>query len=99
MSEHLMFRLGRGSLKEAKESCRKLLGDVGEVGVYLDEESVGDLWIAFNELHIIKNIKYLKGEEKEPASIKVDFFIAYVKSRRKMVVSDREIEEYREEVL
>jgi len=99
MSEKLMYRLGRGSLAEAKGSLSKILGDIGEIGVYLDENSVNDLWLAINELHIINNIKYLKGEAREPASIKIDFFTAYIKSKNKIIVSDKEIEEYKEELL
>ena len=99
MSEKLMYRLGRGSLTEAKSALKRLLDDLGEVGVYLSEESINDLWLAINELHIINNIKYLKGEAREPASIKIDFFTAYIKSKNKIIVSDKEIEEYKEELL
>ena len=99
MSENLFYRLGRGSLKEAKEALKKLLQDIGEVGVYLGDESIEGLLLAVNELHIMNNIRFLKGEVREPASIKLDFFLAYVKSRNKIIVSDREVEEYREELL
>ena len=99
MSENLFYRLGRGSLREAKESLSKLMKDIGEVGVYLDESSLEDIYVAVNELHILENIEYLKGRTKRPGSINLDFFTAYIKSRSKVLISDREIEEYKGEVL
>ena len=96
MDDFLLYRIGRGSLAEAKKALRKLLGDMGEISVYLDEDSLEDLLPAIEELLILSNIRYLRGEEKEPGSIKLDFLKAYIKSRRKLVLSDIDIEEYME---
>jgi len=97
MSENLFYKLGKGSLKEAKETLKKLLKDLGEVGVYLDSER--GLEQAYRELLIINNIRFLEEQEEEPGSIRLDFFRAYIRSRNKLVVSDEEISEYKEELL
>lgn len=94
MSEELFYRLGRGSLREAKETLRKILVE-GEIGIYLDEDSLDTIVPAINELYIEENLRFLRGESQRPGSINVDLFLAYIKSRRKLVVSDRELEEYR----
>lgn len=99
MSEQLFYRLGKGSLQEAKQMLNKLLRDIGEVGVYLDSNSISDIEVAYRELLILSNIMFIEGLEREPGSVKLDFFRAYVKSKSKLVVSDKEISEYREEVL
>ncbi len=99
MSDSLFYRLGKGSLSEAKSTLSKLLVDVGEVGVYLDEESLETLVVALNELLIDENIKYLKERKGVPGSVRVDFFAAYLKSKRKLVVSDKEVEEASKEEL
>ena len=90
MSESLYYKLGKGSIKEAKDVLRRLLPDIGEIGPYLDNDD--GLENAYRELLILSNIRFLEGEEEEPGSIKLDFFRSYLKSRRKLVVSDEEIE-------
>ena len=103
MSEHLFYKLGRGSLQEAKSSAKSLLKDfapeIGEVAVYLDEESLDDLIPGLIELQIKANINYLKRKTRYPASVCIDFLVAFIKSRRKLLVSDRDIQEAREELL
>jgi hypothetical protein len=97
MSENLFYKLGKGSLQEAKDTLKKLLPDLGEIAVYLDGDN--QLGPAYRELLILSNIRFLEGLDKEPGSIRLDFFKAYIKSRRKLVVSDQEISEYKEELL
>ena len=98
MSDSLFYKLGKGSLSEAKKTLSRLI-EVGDVGVYLDEDSLETLIVALNELLIDENIRYLKERRGVPGSVKVDFFAAYLKSRRKLVVSDKEVEEASEEEL
>jgi len=95
--ENLFFKLGRGSIKEAKEVLRKILPELGEIGVYLDNDA--ELQAAYRELLILMNIRFLEEIDKDPGSIRLDFFKAYVKSKRKLVLSDEEIEGYEEELL
>lgn len=97
MSENLFYKLGKGSLQEAKETLRKLLPDLGDIAVYLDGD--GGLEAAYRELLILSNIKFLEGRTEEPGSIRLDFFRTYIKSKRKLVVDDKEVSEYREELL
>ena len=97
MSENLFYKLGKGSLQEAKETLKKLLPELGEVAVYLDNDA--KLEAAYRELLILSNIRFLEGLDEEPGSIRLDFFRAYIKSKRKLVVDDKEIAEYKEELL
>ena len=100
MSDSLFFKLGRGSLQTAREILGKLAKDLGlgEICIYLDEDSLDDLMVALNELEILADIKFLKGETDIPATIHIDFLKAYIKSKRKLIISDKEVEKYLKDV-
>ena len=86
----LYYRLGRGSLKEARDVLKKLLSQ-GDIAIYL--ESDAGLEQAYRELLIISNIEYLENGSGQPGSINLDLWRAYVRSKRKLVVSDEEVAE------
>ena len=87
IDEDTAYELGKSSLQERKNAGRKVLGDLGETLPYLSREVLEDLTPAFIELLIDKNIEYLLEESELPGSVKIDFFIAMVKSDR-LVVTD-----------
>ena len=96
MSENLFYKLGKGSLKEAREILQKLLPE-GDIAIYLDHNA--DLEAAYRELLILSNIEFLEGKTEKPGSINLDLWRAYIKSKRKLVVSDEEVSEFKEEDL
>lgn len=93
MSENLFYKLGKGSLKDAREILQKLLPE-GDIAIYLDSDAKLDQ--AYRELLILSNIEFLEGSSKKPGSINLDLWMAYIKSKRKLVVSDEEVAEFRE---
>lgn len=84
----LYYRLGRGSLKEARDVLKNLI-EQGDIAIYL--ESDADLEAAYRELLILSNIDFLEGRSEKPGSINLDLWRAYIKSKRKLVVSDEEV--------
>ncbi len=84
----LYYRLGRGSLKEARDVLKNLI-EHGDIAVYLEGDS--NLEQAYRELLILSNIEFLEGRVEKPGSINLDLWRAYIKSKRKLVVSDEEV--------
>ena len=91
MDLDVMYKLGKSSLQEKKNIGRKILGDLGETLPYISKDVLEDLTPAFVELLIEENIEYLLEESELPGSVKIDFFIAMVKSDR-LLISDEALQ-------
>ena len=94
MSERLLYLLGKSSSRDTKNDLVYLVGPIGAIGIHLDEEAAETLFMSFIDMRVMANIKFLKGETEEPGDIRIDFFEAFIKSKKKLVLTDSEIEEY-----
>ena len=93
---NLAFKLGLGSLKEAKEAYKKLDPEFGDILVYID--NANKLQRAARIMGILSNIEYIESDEEKKAPVKLDFLFAAIESKNKILVSARELEEKEEDL-